>query len=168
MEINLRKWNMEDAEIMVKYANNPKIAENLRDAFPYPYTLADAHEYIYAMQNAPEEERYVRAITVGGEVVGSIGVFREQDVYRRSAEVGYWVAEPFWGKGILTEALKQVCAHTFAHTDIVRIFASVFARNEASCRVLEKAGFALEGTLRSSVWKSGVLMDSKMYSLVKE
>lgn len=105
---------------------------------------------------------------VDGEAAGSIGLFLGSDVYRRSAELGYWLGEPFWGRGIMTAAVETMCREGFAAWDIVRIHAEAFARNAASRRVLEKAGFALEGTLRRSVYKNGEMLDSCIYALVRE
>ena len=108
------------------------------------------------------------AIEAGGEAVGSIGVFRKDNVYRKSAELGYWLAEPFWGRGIMTRAVEQICAIAFDTLGVVRIFAEPFAENTKSRRVLEKAGFHLEGTMRRSVYKEGRVMDSCMYALLRE
>ena len=101
------------------------------------------------------------------EAVGWIGVFRRENVRRLTGEMGYYIAEEYWGKGITTEAIKQMCNYIFANTDIVRIFAEPFAFNEASCRVLEKAGFTFEGTLRQNAIKNVEIIDMKLYALVK-
>ena len=162
MEWKLRQWREKDAESIAAYANNKKIADNLRNAFPHPYTLSDAQEYILQCMMGGEKRQYLRAITVEDRAVGSIGVFLGDDVYSRSAELGYWLAEDFWGCGIMTGAVRQVCGEVFSRYDVVRIYAEPFARNRGSCRVLEKAGFALEGILKNSVYKNGEILDSRM------
>ncbi len=103
-----------------------------------------------------------------GEAVGSIAVTLKDDVYRKSAELGYWLAEPYWNRGIMTEAVRRICRHAFAAYDIVRIFAEPFACNTASRRVLERAGFTLEGVIKMSVYKNGRMLDSCIYALLKE
>ena len=166
MEFKLRPWRIEDAESLASYANNSKIAANLRDAFPHPYTLNDAIGYInfcLGMKN-----KLCFAIEVDGEAVGSVGVFPKDDVYCKSAELGYWLGEPFWRKGIMNEAVSRICEQAFSNYDIVRIFAEPFARNMGSRRVLEKAGFELEGILKKSVFKNGVIEDSLMYAKLKD
>lgn len=100
-------------------------------------------------------------------MIGSIGVFRQEKIHKQTAELGYYIAEEYWGKGIMTEAVKQICAYVFGSSDIIRIYAEPFAHNNASYRVLEKAGFQYEGTLRSNAVKNGKVIDMKMYSLLK-
>lgn len=168
MEFELRAWKPEDVDSVARYANNPKIAANLRDAFPYPYTQEDAETYVGSCVNEDFTCQLTRAIVVNGEAVGSIGVFLGTDVYRKSAELGYWLAEPFWKNGIMSAAVRQICEDAFARFDIVRIHAEPFAFNKGSRQVLEKAGFALEGTLRKSVYKNGAMQDSCLYALLRE
>lgn len=167
MQFYLRPWRETDADSIAKYANNWKVAQNLRDAFPFPYGLGDALWYARDCIKNDGNARLVRAIEAGGEAVGSIGIFVEQDVYCKSAELGYWLGEPFWGKGIMTQAVQELCAEAWQRFDIVRIFAEPFARNVGSRRVLEHAGFQLEGVKRSSVFKNGELLDSCMYALLR-
>ncbi len=166
MDFKLRPWRIEDAESLASYANNSKIAENLRDVFPYPYTLSDAKGYIEFCLGLKEQLCF--AVEVGGEAAGSIGVFIKDDVYRKSAELGYWLGEQYWGRGIMSKAVLQICELAFSNYDIVRIFAEPFARNIGSRRVLEKAGFELEGILRKSVCKNGIIEDSCMYAKLKD
>ena len=167
MDFELRKWQTQDIESVAHYANNEKIACNLRDVFPHPYTLSDAEGYVSSCINNSEARQLCRAITVDGLAVGSIGVFLAGDVYQKSAELGYWLAEEYWGKGIMTEAVKQICAEAFAAFDIVRIFAEPFAHNQGSRSVLEKAGFTLEGVMKNGVFKRGRVCDYCMYALLK-
>ena len=119
------------------------------------------------MLSANENETFAFAIVANEKVIGSIGVFRQQNIHRQTAELGYYIAEEYWGKGITTEAVKQICKYVFQRSDILRIYAEPFAHNLASCRVLEKAGFQCEGTLRSNAVKNGQVMDMRMYSFLK-
>jgi RimJ/RimL family protein N-acetyltransferase len=167
MNITIRSWQMEDAADIVPAINNKKILDNLRDGIPCPYTLTDAKDFIALMLNAEKDSQYTWAIAADGKAVGSIGVFRQGNIHNRSAEMGYWIAEPYWGKGVGTAAVKQACDFIFSHTDIIRIFAEPFAFNIPSCRILEKAGFVLEGTLRKNAVKNGVVLDQRMYAIVK-
>ncbi len=165
--MQLREWRAADAEAVARYAANPRIAAWLRDAFPQPYTRADAEWYIRDCIEREGKTQHCRAITQDGKAIGSIGVFFQTDIAARSAELGYWLGEPYWGKGIMTAAVQELCALVFSSTDIVRIYAEPFADNVASRRVLEKAGFVLEGILRKSVCKNGVFHDACMYALVR-
>lgn len=168
MECKIREWQIEDAENLALVINNKKIQDNLRDGLPYPYTAANAKEYITSMLSADKDETYAFAITVDDKAIGSIGVFRCNNIHVRSAEMGYYIAESYWGKGIGTSAVKQTCSYIFENTDIIRIFAEPFAYNTASCHILEKAGFQCEGILRKNAIKNGVILDMKMYALIKE
>lgn len=168
MICKIRKWELSDAADLAAALSNKKVQDNLRDGLPYPYTEQDGADYISAMLFADEKETFAFAITVNGRVVGSIGVFRQGNIHRRTAELGYYIAEEYWGKGIMTEAVRQICEFVFDTSDMIRIYAEPFAYNKASCRVLEKAGFQYEGTLRSNAVKNGKIVDMKMYSLLKE
>ena len=167
MEVLLRAWRREDASDVVRYANNEKIARNLRDVFPHPYQMSDAEAYLDSCIAGDEARQLCRAIVADGHAVGSIGLFRGSDVSCRSAELGYWLAEEYWGRGIMTHAVEQLCREAFAAWDIVRIEAQPFAENRASRRVLEKAGFTLEGVMRQGVWKRGRLQDYCMYARLR-
>ncbi len=166
MTCEIRKWQLEDAKDLAAALSNTKIQDNLRDGLPYPYTEQDGIEYISAMLSADENETFAFAITVDQKVIGSIGAFRQGNIHRQTAELGYYIAEDYWGKGIMSEAVKQICRFVFDHSDIIRIYAEPFAYNAASCRVLEKAGFQYEGTLRNNAVKNGKIVDMKMYSLL--
>ena len=175
-DFTLRPWREADAASIARYADNAKIAANLRDVFPCPYAPQDAATFVESCIRQEGRGQMCRAIEVYGEAAGSIGLFLGSDVYRRSAELGYWLGGGFWGRGvttaikrgIMTAAVETMCREGFAAWDIVRIHAEAFARNAASRRVLEKAGFALEGTLRRSVYKNGEMLDSCIYALVRE
>lgn len=162
----LRKFRPGDQPSIARYANNRQIWINLRDQFPHPYTLADADAWIreVAGQDPPTQ----CGIEVGGEVVGGIGLTLQEDVHRRSAAIGYWLGEPFWGRGIMSEVVPAFTAYGFATFDLCRVYASVFEWNPASARILEKAGYVLEGRLRKSVTKDGRTFDQLLYARVGE
>ncbi len=168
MKCRIRKWDLSDAKSLAVTLSNKKVQDNLRDGLPYPYTEQDGKDFISAMLSADENETFAFAITVDNIAIGSIGIFRQGNIHRQTAELGYYVAEEYWGKGIMTEAVKQICEYIFSESDIIRIYAEPFAYNKASCRVLEKAGFQYEGTLRSNAVKNSKVIDMKMYSLLKE
>ena len=167
MNCKIRRWELSDARDLAAALSNKKIQDNLRDGLPYPYTEQDGKEFISAMLTANESDTFAFAITVNGKVIGSIGAFRQTNIHNKTAELGYYIAEEYWGKGIMTEAVKQLCDYVFSYTDIIRIYAEPFAYNIGSCRVLEKAGFQYEGTLRSNALKNGNVLDMKMYSKLK-
>lgn len=162
----LRSWKRSDLDSLVRYANNRNVSINLRDIFPYPYTMRDALNWYEIVRDSEPETSF--AIAVADEAVGGIGFTLENDVSRRSAEIGYWLGEEFWGRGIVTEVLIAVSEHVFANYDICRLYAHVFEWNPASARVLEKAGYAFEGRMRKSVTKDGQTIDKLMYALVRE
>ena len=168
MKCRIRKWELSDAKDLAAALSNKKVQDNLRDGLPYPYTVQDGKEFISAMLSADENETFAFAIMVDDKVVGSIGIFRQGNIHSQTAELGYYIAEEYWDKGIMTEAVKQICEYVFGDSDIIRIYAEPFAYNIASCRVLEKVGFQYEGTLRSNAVKNGKVIDMKMYSLIKE
>ena len=167
MDVMLRPWRPEDAPSIARHADDPQVAANLRDVFPCPYQLSDAEEFIRLCRAAEPEQAIVRAIVVDGQAVGSVALTRGTDVCRRSAELGYWLGRAFWGRGIMTKAVEEMCRTGFEAWDIVRIYAEPFAHNAGSRRVLEKAGFALEGVMRSGIWKNGRLRDYCMYALLR-
>ena len=167
MNIQIRPWELTDAADIVGVINNKKVLDNLRDGIPFPYTEKDAAEFINSMLNAEKESSYAFAIVVNEKVVGSIGAFRQSNIHNRTAEMGYYVGEEYWGKGVCTTAIRLICRYVFDNTDIMRIFAEPFSDNIASCRVLEKAGFQYEGTLRSNAVKNGQIKDMKMYSMIR-
>lgn len=168
MNFELRKWKLSDVTDVAQYANNQKIAANLRNVFPYPYTKQDAETYVCSCVENAEVRQICRAIVVNDHVVGSIGIFCGGDVYEKSGELGYWIAEEYWNKGIMTRAVKRICQEAFAAFDIVRIYAEPFDYNTSSRRVLEKAGFTLEGVMRQGVYKNSRVFDYCMYSLLRE
>lgn len=162
----LRPWRMEDAAAVAKYANNRAIWLNLRDGFPHPYGLENARNFLAVSIDQHHDTFY--AIATPEEAIGSIGITILSDVHRLTAELGYWLAEPYWGRGIMSEAVRAFTDFAFERFGLVRIFAEPYARNDASCRVLEKAGFTLEGRLRCAAIKDGVLTDMFLYARIKE
>lgn len=164
MKITLGNWTLEDVDVLVKYANNKKIADKLTDAFPHPYKPDDGIRFIEKI--SLDRPQKVFAIRLDDEPVGSIGIFPKEDVYRRNAEIGYWLAEPFWGKGIVVEAIKLIVEYGRRNFDINRIYAVPFSSNIASQRVLEKAGFKLEARLEKALYKNGEYLDELIYSVL--
>lgn len=167
MDCKLRPWRPDDAAQLAAILNNKSILDNLRDGIPFPYTLDDAKAFIAARLIGDKDLSFPFAIVRHDQVIGSIGASRLNNIHFRSAEIGYYIAQPLWGQGLGTSAVQQLCARLFADTDILRIFAEPFARNAASCRVLEKAGFQYEGTLRANAVKKGEVLDMKMYALIR-
>jgi RimJ/RimL family protein N-acetyltransferase len=157
----VRPWRMDDADAVVRHANNINVARQLRDRFPHPYTRANAIAFLKASVGNLDASNL--AIEVQGEAAGGIGYVRGVDVERYSAEIGYWLGEAYWGQGIVTEALILVTAHVFGAVNLLRLFALPFADNTGSIRVLEKAGYAREAILRSSSVKFGKPRDQALY-----
>jgi RimJ/RimL family protein N-acetyltransferase len=162
----VRPFRSDDAASIAVYANNRKVWRNLRDLMPHPYALADAERFIASMIDDPRPAHF--AIEVDGAAVGAIGLKLKQDVDRIGAELGYWLGEPYWGRGILSEAVPAFTRWALAEFQLVRIEAIVFEWNPASARILEKAGFVREGTMRRSAIKDGQIIDRWLYAFVSE
>ena len=162
--ITLRRWTLADVDELVALADNKKIADNLRDRFPNPYTHEDAEFYIQLCRR--DRWELSRAVELDGKIVGCISLSRENDVSAKTSELGYWIGENFWGRGIATAAVKKICTFGFEELGLVRIFAIVFEKNFASMRVLEKCGFEREGRLRKAIFKNGAIQDAFLYSLI--
>jgi Acetyltransferases, including N-acetylases of ribosomal proteins len=163
---SLRLWRMDDAESLVRHANNVNVARQLRDRFPHPYSRANASAFLKAATSAPEASNL--AIEIDSYAIGAIGYVAGIDVERYSAEIGYWLGEAYWGRGIATEALILMTTHVFESMNMLRLFAVPFADNAGSIRVLEKAGYVREAILRSSSVKYGQPRDQLMYARVNE
>ena len=161
----LRPWRAGDEASLVRYANNRNVSGNLKDRFPFPYTAADAAAWIAHASGQVPVVNF--AIVVDGDAVGGVGIELGTDVFHRSAEIGYWLGEPFWGRGIASEVLRAVTDYAWATLDVIRLEAGVFSWNPASARVLEKAGYTLEGRLRQAVVKHGRVGDRLIYGLVR-
>ncbi len=159
---HLRPWTPGDLSSLIKYGDNPNIAKNMSDQFPHPYTEEKGKAFIeHATQNDPPN---ILAIEVNGQAAGGIGIHPQPDIYRKNAELGYWLAEPFWGQGIITRAIPQMVSYAFEHWDTTRISARPFGTNLASQRVLEKAGFVLEARLENTIFKNGEYLDELIYA----
>jgi RimJ/RimL family protein N-acetyltransferase len=161
----IRPWRLDDAESLAKHANNRKVWLALRDLFPHPYTIQDAHEFL---RGATSEQPITNfCIEVDGAAVGEIGIRLGQDVHRHTAEFGYWLGEKFWGRGIMTEAVGAFTDFCFDNFSLHRIYAEPFANNAASARVLEKAGFVFEARLTKNVIKDRQFFDPLLYAKTK-
>ena len=167
MKYELRKWRLSDAKELAAALNNKRILNNLRDGLPFPYTERDAAEYITAMRSADENDTFAYAITAEDHVIGSIGAFRQGNIHRQTAEMGYYLAEEYWGQGVMSGAIRQLCDIIFQTTDILRIYAEPFSYNAGSRRALEKAGFRYEGLMKSNAVKNGKVVDMALYSLTR-
>lgn len=162
----VRSWRRGDEASLVKSANNRNIWLNLRDRFPHPYSDGDARQWMeWVLAERPETNF---AIAVNGQAVGGVGFIIQADVHRKSAEVGFWLAESHWGQGIMTEAVRAVTEHAFQTYDLARLFATVFEWNPASMRVLEKAGYFKEARLKHSAFKDGKLIDQVLYAITRD
>jgi len=160
----LRQWTSTDAPSLVKYANNRNISINMRDGFAFPYTTENADAFLQAVSQQDPVTFF--AIATNEEAIGGIGITINSDVHRYSAELGYWLAEPFWGKGIMSESVINLTDYAFEKFGLIRIYAEPYSINQASCRILEKAGFALEGRMRKNVLKNGQILDQFLYAKV--
>lgn len=161
----IRPWRRGDRAALVRQADNRRVWLLLRDQFPHPYTPADADAWLAHVAKQRPVTSF--AIVVAGEAAGGIGVAPQRDVHRRSAEVGYWLGEAFWNRGIMTAAVRAFTTYAFDAYDLIRIYAGVFSSNPASMRVLEKAGYTREGVLRRSVVKDGQVLDQILYAVTR-
>jgi [ribosomal protein S5]-alanine N-acetyltransferase len=161
---SLRRWRTSDAETLVRHANNINVARHLRDRFPHPYTKDDAHVFLKSASTANPLSNF--AIEVDGAAVGGLGFVAGTDVERFSAEVGYWLGEGCWGRGVGTEALQLFTRYAFDDLRLLRVYAVPLAENAASIRVLEKAGYSLEGRLAASCVKFGEPRDQLLYARI--
>lgn len=165
-KVTLRTISDDDHTELVRLANNKKIWKNLRDIFPHPYGDEDGRFFIKLVRKDKTNLRSV--IDVDGAFAGMIGAFPQTDVNKYTAEIGYWLGEPYWGKGIMTEAIRLKCKQVFETTETNRIFAAVFGFNKASAKILEKNGFQFEGISREAVFKDGEFCDELRYGLLKK
>jgi Acetyltransferases, including N-acetylases of ribosomal proteins len=166
MDIVLRPWSLNDLDDLVKHANNFNIAKYMGNIFPHPYTVEDAKAFIEMA--ATSFPIHIFAITLNGKAIGGIGVHPKNDIMQKNAELGYWLAEPYWGKGIATKAITQIVPFAFSILDITRIYAIAFGNNLASQRVLEKCGFQLEAHFHKTIFKNGEFLDELFYAFRKQ
>jgi len=165
MQFSLRPFEINDVDALVKYANNYNIAKNLTNKFPFPYLKTDGQKFIeLALSHEPLQ---IKAIVINNEVVGSIGVHPLADIYAKNAEIGYWIAEPFWGNGIIPRAVKEMLIHGFETFDIERIFARTSSVNLASQQVLKKVGFVFEATFKSTIFKYDTYFNELIFGFRK-
>jgi len=163
MQFTLRPWLLNDVDSLTEFANNFNIAKNLTNAFPHPYTTDDARKFIEMVsQHNPVQ---VFAIEINGRASGGIGLFPQTDIMCKNAELGYWLAEPFWGKGIITKAIVQMTDYGFGTFDVTRIYARPYGPNIASQKALEKAGFILEARFEKTIFKNGEFLDELVYAV---
>ena len=163
--IVLRAWQPDDLQPLLRIANNPRVAANMRNAFPHPYTAADGYDWLDLALNDLAETAW--AVAVGGELAGGIGLLPQTDINAGTAEIGYWLGEPFWGRGFATDAVRTLTSHALSELGYRRLFATVFASNVASCRVLEKSGYVREGVMRRSAIKNGVIFDQVLFARIQ-
>lgn len=162
--IDLRPFRPSDLHSLIELGNNHHISDNLSDGFPHPYTVDSARKFLNeALEKLPVTRM---AITLNEIHVGNIGLDKQSDIYSRTAEIGYFIGESYWGRGIATKAIEKIVKYGFDELDIVRIFADVFDYNKASMRVLEKNGFELEGISRKGAVKNGVILDLHQYAII--
>src|SRR5215469_5285597 len=164
-DLKVRSWRRDDLKSLVQHANNPKIAANLRDQFPHPYTRRDGIDFLEYAQTQDPESSF--AIEYNGEAVGGVGFLMGRDIARISAEMGYWLSEELWGRGIATRAVAAMSEWAFDNYKLTRLFAMVFVHNEASVRVLEKSGFERECLMRRSAIKQGVVLDQILFAKIR-
>jgi len=165
--IVLRPWTINDASQLALIADNRKIADNVRDGFPFPYSTKDAQDWLNIILPENNPPRFF-AITIDKQLAGSIGIVSKTGIYRKNFEIGFFLSENFWGKGIATKAIKAATSYIFSNFDIVRVYAEVFSDNAGSRRALEKAGFRLEATLKKSIIKNDIIKDICIYSVLRE
>lgn len=163
----LREWDLADSASLAQYANNIHIFNNVRDYFPHPYSEEDGIAFIKFVLSKPKPQIDF-AIEVAGKAVGGIGIVPNEDVERITAEIGYWLGEPFWNKGIMTAVIKDITQYTFSNFPLTKLYAPVFEHNQASMRVLEKAGFIKEAILRKAAIKNSKVIDLHYYVLFKD
>ncbi len=173
--VMIRPWRAEsddpvgfsdDLDDLVRGADNPSVSRWLTDGFPHPYTEADGRAFLTSI--AGDDPTKVFAIEVDGRAAGSIGIFPQSDIHRRNAEVGYFLAEEYWGRGIMPEAIAQIVEYGFRTFDIDRIFARPFGSNIRSQKVLQRAGFTLEARLTATLIKAGRHEDEVYYAIRKQ
>lgn len=165
MEITLRPWHLDDLTDLVALANNKNIAQYMADVFPYPYTLENGKIFIDFATS--KSNSTIFAITLNNQIVGSIGLHVQADILKKNAEIGYWLAEEYWGKGIMNQAINQMVNYGFDNLDIVRIFARIYGTNKPSQKVIEKTNFKLEAKFEKTIFKNNEFLDELIYAIRK-
>lgn len=165
MTISLRKWNDDDLEDLISAANNAHIAQFLTDSFPHPYSADFGRQFISLAQDKNAGLRL--AISIDGKAIGGIGIHPQTDIFRKNAELGYWLSEDYWGKGIATQAVQQIVPIAFENFAITRLYARVYGNNIASQKVMAKSGFEKEAHFKNSLFKNGQFLDELIYAIRK-
>lgn len=165
-EFKIRSYEKNDVDALVKYGNNHNIYKHLKDVFPHPYTEDDA--VVWLTNCSVQNPETCFAIANENELIGAIGFHLRDDVFRYNAEIGYWLGEPFWGRSIVSNAVKEVTKYIFNNFEIRRIYANVFEGNPASNKVLEKCGYKMEAVLQKAVIKENIFLDQYIYAILKE
>ncbi|MGB5270271.1 MAG: GNAT family protein [Eudoraea sp.] len=165
-KVNLRELHLSDKSELAKLANNKKIRDNLRDSFPYPYRESDAEFFINSLTEQKSKQNF--GIEYNGQLCGVIGLIIQKDVYRKSAEIGYWIGESFWRKGIATIAVKLITNYGFEDLKLIRIYAGVFEFNIASMKALENNGYKKEGVFKNAIFKNDKVYDERRYFKLNE
>lgn len=163
MQITLRPWHIDDLETLVSIANNANIAKYMADVFPHPYTHEKGKTFIEFASNNPTA--CIFALTINNKPVGSIGLHLQSDILKKNAEIGYWLSEEYWGKGIIVDAINQIVKYGFENLDIVRIFARIYGTNIPSQKVITKAGFKLEAKFDKTIFKNDEFLDELIYAV---
>ncbi|MES2566688.1 MAG: GNAT family N-acetyltransferase [Bacteroidota bacterium] len=166
MKVTLRAWQLDDLNTLVELANNKNVAQFMADVFPHPYTHENGKTFIASTTFNVNSKIF--AITINDKPVGSIGLHLQSDILRKNAEIGYWLGEPYWGKGIIKQAIPQIVDYGFKHLDIVRIFARIYGTNIPSQKVIEKSGFKLEGKYEKTIFKNNEFLDELIYAIRKK
>lgn len=166
MDFTLRAWTISDLDRLVSHANNWHVAKNLTDKFPFPYNEVHAKAFIEFATKGDLD--HIFAIDINSNVVGGIGIHSQEDIHRKNTELGYWLAESYWGKGIMSRAIERAVNFAFDTFDIVRLFARPFGTNYASQKVLEKNGFILEGRFEKVLFKNNEFLDELIYVVRRE
>jgi len=162
----LREWRLSDKESLAEHADNIGIWNCVRDYFPHPYTIKDGEEFITMVMGKPKPAVDL-AIEIEGRAVGGVGIVLQQDVERVGAEIGYWLGERYWNRGVMTDVIKKMVEYSFANFHIQKLYATIFDFNIASQRVLEKAGFEKEAVLKQAAIKNDKIIDLHYYGLIK-
>jgi ribosomal-protein-alanine N-acetyltransferase len=165
MQITLRPWHLDDLNNLVALANNKNIAQYMADVFPHPYTIENGKTFIDFANSNPNSKIF--AISINDKPAGSIGLHLQADILKKNAEIGYWLGEEYWGKGIIKNAINQIVDYGFNNLDIVRIFARIYGTNIPSQKVIERAGFVLEGKFEKTIYKNNEFLDELIYAIRK-
>jgi ribosomal-protein-alanine N-acetyltransferase len=165
-KIVLRPFVLSDSQSLAKHANNRLVSENLRDHFPFPYNEEDAIQFIQSVSKESPIKAY--AIDINGQAIGAAGIVLKEDIYKGNGEIGYWIGQEYWGKGIVTFVVKELLRKAFDELKLYRVYAEVFEHNNASARVLEKNGFSKEATLSKAIIKNGVYQDLYIFSILNQ